>query len=41
MRATIDTTTEIRPFSVEISQEQIDTLRLLTVGPAWWSICST
>ena len=24
---TIDTTTEIRPFSVEISQEQIDTLR--------------
>ena len=32
---TIDTTTEIRPFSVEISQEQIDTLRRRIEATRW------
>jgi pimeloyl-ACP methyl ester carboxylesterase len=35
MSATIDTTTEIRPFSVEISQEQIDNLRRRIEATRW------
>ena len=35
MSTTIDTTTEIRPFSVEISQEQIDNLRRRIEATRW------
>ena len=35
MSTTIDTTTEIRPFSVEISQEQIDSLRRRIEATRW------
>src|SRR4029077_11119229 len=35
MSTTINTTTEIRPFSVEISQEQIDNLRRRIEATRW------
>src|SRR6476659_5060170 len=35
MSTTVDTTTEIRPFTVEISQEQIDALRRRIEATRW------